>query len=233
MKSINTIYSNRTIRFSLIINNKINRGDGTYTEGPLVEKYVSKVGNASLIFNPSIYLLVDSTNRFDPSQPRKNAAVPGNAIYRFNSMLSKVYKDIMESKMYREDGRELYLDEKLASKASRRMSLFRNSVIVAPCVIYRGEDNPRLRGVTFIVEGEAIGELDHAELINIINQIEHLDLTTYSMLVGLSDQVNGVDEKLNLIIDMLHQGPRAPNKTASIDQPIGLDFTAVRKKGMF
>lgn len=215
------------------INSRVYRND-KWEDAPLVGRYVSKIGNQSLIFNPTVYLNIEGRDARGPGSPQ--ASVPANMLYRFNGAMTKVYKSLGDDKMYRAEGRSLYLDAKMASQATRKLSLFRNVLVMSPITLSLGDDDPQTRAVAFAVDSTVIGALAHNELLNLIDIINHMDLNSYTLMAGLVDQMAAMDEKLDKVLAALNsllfevKKKQLSNDTFAVDQ--GLPWETVNEKGL-
>ena len=201
----------------------------------MITRYVSKVGNESLIFNPTVYLCIEANDRGRNSAP--SAVIPATTIYRVNGMLTKVYRSIVDQKMYRAEGRSLYLDSNVAAKCIRKLSLYRNTLVVAPAVLSIGDadDRHQIMAVSFSVDDMQIGLLGHQDLLNLIDVIGHMDINSYTMMAGIIDQLSTMDTKLDRILEILNsmQAPiRVPLPQMGGQPMAGLTWTQNTTKGL-
>lgn len=198
MKFITTLYHSREVEFRLTIQPK-NRKDanGNWSENEtMLQHYVSKSRSESLIFNPSVYISITSM-----SNVRVSATVPMHLAYRFTSLLTQVYNNSMSKDVYREDN-GLFLDQKGAIAAARRMSLYRYSLTVFP-EIMPGADNSQVKGIAFQVDKERIGAIPLNEISTLIDILDHMDMATYTLVVGLLEEIQGLQLTNDIILQKL------------------------------
>ena len=203
MKFITTLYQTKDLEFRLTLSPRARRdSDGkpvANDDDAMLVHYVSKVGSESLIFNPSVYITVRSRYSKDRNE---EAVIPMNQFYRFVTMLTQVYNSLQSKGVYREDG-GLFLDQKGARAAARRMSLFRASLTLFPDII-SGPDNTQIKGVGFQVDKTKIGSISHMDTISLIDILDHMDLATYTIVVGLLEEMEGLNTGQQIIIDKLN-----------------------------
>ena len=132
MRLLTTIYASRELDFSMVIQPKPRRdANGAWIDQEsMFTPYQSKIGNMSLIFNPSISLRIRSNQRDIRSD---GCTIPANLIYLFSASLNQVYNNALAKGTYKED-EGLFLDPKVMATAARRLSLFKGAVI--PVVAY-------------------------------------------------------------------------------------------------
>lgn len=197
MKLISTVFRGEQLEAKIMIQNRIQQRPGEQPQdGPLVTKYVSRVGNESLIFNPTVALSIDGK-----ADRTINAYIPLTLFYRFAGNLSAVYEALNDAKLYRVDGPIMYVDKKRALECARKLPLFRNTLSLVPDV-YVDRSNVYSKGILFQVEMKPIGVLHHQEVLGLIEQLDHLDITSFSLIAGVIDELDGANQRLDMILDL-------------------------------
>ncbi|MCM1232592.1 MAG: hypothetical protein NC489_20905 [Ruminococcus flavefaciens] len=194
MKLISTVYSGDQLEATLTIQSKNTRtrDDKSDVSGPLITRYRSKVGNESLIFNPTVALVIRGRDR----KQSTDAWIPWSLIYRFTASLSHVYHSLQTEKLYNAADGTLYVDRNIALSVSRRLSLFRNSITLTPGVIMDRTGKP-MKAIDFIVDEVNIGTMGHNEVLTLIDLIDHLDIANYSLTAGIIDELETMNTKFD------------------------------------
>lgn len=212
------IYANffhgRELDFQLVISPRSKQRNGyiettnTQNDERLLYRHVSKIGNQSIIFNPSIGLLISNRNNKDiPS-----AFVPGQTIYQMTGTLEKVYNDMTDMKWVITDqdtGTKLPSAQEVAKRA-KKISLFKTMLRMEPCLIPSSERGQE-PGILFVADRTSIGSMLHYEVRALLHSVQHFDIKSYELLVGLVDRVDLMDQKLDFIINSLLK-PQPPKK---------------------
>lgn len=198
MKLISTLFQTSQLDICMMIQNRNVRGKEEQ-DGPLISKYVSRVGNESLIFNPSVAISI--TSRVDKSL---NAYIPLSLFYRFTGNLTAVYSVISDNKLYRTEGNVIYVDKKKALEVARKLPLFRNTLTLVPDV-HVDRANTFTKGIAMLVEMKAIGIINHQEALGLIEQLDHLDITSYTLMAGIVDELESANTRLDSMMDMLQK----------------------------
>lgn len=186
---------------TLLIQSRTTRNGKESADGPLITKYRSKIGNESLIFNPSISVTMRGYNQ--NTRGEINAWIPVNVFYRFTASLSYVYQQLSSDKLYyMSEDKTMFVDQKIASTKARKVSLFRNSLTMIPC-IFVTRSGTAMKGIDFQVDGSSIGAMAHTEILNVLDQFEHFDIMTFSLLAGVVDEMESMNGKLELILGKL------------------------------
>lgn len=198
MKLISTIYAGDQIEATLTIQSKNTRSrDGRDdSSGSLITRYRSKVGNESLIFNPTVALVIRGR---DHSQGA-DAWIPLPLIYRFTSSLSHVYQKLQTEKLYNSADGTLYVDRNTALTVTRRLSLYRNSITLTPGVTTDRTGKP-MRAIDFVVDEVNIGTMAHNEVLGFIDLIDHLDVANYALTAGIIDELETTNMKLDRLLE--------------------------------
>lgn len=201
MKLISTIYAGDQIEVTLTIQSKNTRtrDDKSDSNGPLITRYRSKVGNESLIFNPTVALVVRGRG-----VQAADAWIPLPLIYRFTASLSHVYHKLQTEKLYNSADGTMYVDRNIALSVSRRLSLFRNAITLTPGVATDRTGKP-MKAIDFIVDEVNIGTMAHNEVLGFIDLIDHTDITNYAISAGIIDELEATNAKLDAL---LAQGSR-------------------------
>lgn len=233
MKMIATIYSCKDLDVTIQIQNRNEKDKKTDSKEPLIERYTSRIGNASLIFNPNVALVLKCNGNYNLS-----AYIPERLFYRFTSLLHSVYQTLNDEKLFIVDGQNTYVDRNRQVELTRRLSLFQSALQIAPGLVttYSGSV---YRGVEFLVDKNSIGTVPHNEVLGILEQLEHLDIVNFSLISGLANEMVAVNEKLDQILEKLSEPqrvqqpmPRASDQTTitipESNRPGGLEWDPVR-----
>ena len=175
-----------------------------------MSRHISRSGSMSLVFNPRVALVLE--RRSEGGRP--DAWITSDLYYRFVASATRVYESLSSEGLFHRDGGSLFLDHNRASRCSVSMSLFRNNLLISPTVVQNREGEQR-RGIAFVVDGGEIGTMDHFEAMAFVEMLDHLDVSTFGLLAGVSDQLDAIDRKLDsvrtdlgTIIAMLEKGDR-------------------------
>lgn len=225
MKFITTLYDGRDLEFRLMVSPRTRKdADGNYVDmDRMMIHHVSKIGNQSLIFNPRVVITVRPKYWSDGIAPE--ATIPMHLFYRFVGVLTQVYNNCMDKGVYREDG-GLFLDQKGAAAAARRMSLFRYSLTIYPDIM-ADRDNVQVRAMGFQLDRTKLGSVSMIEVPALIDVLDHMDLATYTVLIGMLEEIdelhtsNGIIiNKLTQIEELLRSGlPPSPPPKPEIKEP--------------
>ena len=200
MRLVTTLYSSKELDFIIGIQPKARKdSDGNWTsDDSMLVPYQSKVGNMSLIFNPTVSLRIKPNSwdvKVDP------ASIPSNLIYRFNASLTQVYNNALAKGTYRDD-EGLFLDPKVMATTARRLSLFKGSLTIFPDIM-TGADNTPLRSITFQIDKQRLGSLPLPEVSALIDLIDHLDLATYLLVAGIMEEIDDLKKSNQIVLGYL------------------------------
>jgi len=221
MKLITTIFPADEIEVVLTIQSRVSRNakDQPNNE-PLITRYRSKIGNESLIFNPSVALILKSRVI---RETITDALIPLNLIYRFTASVSAVYQKLQSEKLFLADGSSLYVDQKQALQHSRKISLFRNSLTITPGVA-SDRTGKLIKGITFNIEGNPIGTMHHGEVLGLLDVMDHLDISSFTLLAGVVDEIASMNLKMDTVLtklDNIENLLKQFNSTGiSVDKPV-------------
>ena len=205
MKLISTLYSTMSLDVSLIVQNRSTKTPSTEAvpNGPLITRHMSKIGTASLIFNPSVAIVI----RPRGTNTMNSAWITSTMFYRFVTALTTVYQGLSDDKLFHTENSVLYLDKKKAADISRRVSLYRNALTIMPCVMSLSESY--IRGINLMVDTDQLGSMTHLEALGFLELLERFDMTTFTLLAGvvdelemMSDRLTTMDMKLNEILEL-------------------------------
>lgn len=201
MKLITTIYSSYELEVIMTAQPRASRDiEGNRIENTsMLKRHTSKVGNVSLIFNPSVFLTIRPKRWTGDITP--DATILAHQIYRFNNLLIQVWNNALGKDVFREDN-GLFLDQKATAAAARRMSLYRYALTMFPDII-GGPDNTQQKAVAFQVDKTKLGSMSLVEVAGLTDAIDHLDLTTYSLAAGLLEEIQDLHTADQIIIDKL------------------------------
>ena len=208
MRLISTLYVTDTMEVTLNIRSRNEKGD-IESGGPLVTRYISKQGNQSLIFNPTVALILRSR---DPNQ-RESAWITTSIFYRFCGILTKMYSLLSEEKLYHVEKASgaIFLDKKEAANATRKLTLYRNTLMFVPDL--RMDRSRRTwKGVRFQLDSAEIGFMNHNDILSLIDILDHLDVSNFSLIAGvideiatLSSKVEAIDMKLDRMLKLMEE----------------------------
>ena len=198
MKLIHELFRGDLCELNLIIQGpsppKKNREDRS-EPGPLITKYVSKIGNESLIYSPKIALQIKSRNR----ENRATSIIPYNLIYRFTSILEVLYEKLSDRGLFKESGSELYLDKAVAAKHARRLTVYSAMVSVIPDVVVNPYTKESKRGVSIYDNDHFVGALVHHEVLALIDVLQRFDVNTFGLVSAIVDQLSDMQNDISLI----------------------------------
>lgn len=194
MKLITTIYNGEQVEVTLAVQSRNTRTrDGkSETNGSLITRYRSKIGNESLVFNPSVALII----RGRGVKQAVDAWVPWSLIYRFTASLSHVYQKLQTEKLYNMADSVMYVDRNIALSVSRRLSLYRNSITLIPGVASDRTGKP-IRAIDLVVDEVTIGTMGHNEVLGLLDLIDHLDIANYALSAGIIDEMETTKLRLD------------------------------------
>lgn len=233
MKLISTLYSGDEIEATLNIQPRSTRNrDGSVTQDEtLIVHYRSRIGNQSLIFSPTVALVLRGRNRQQQSQ---DAWIPVNLFYRFTSTLSHAYHGLSTDKMFFQDKGALYVDRKIADAQARKISLFRNTLTLIPDII-TSRSGQQMKAILFTVDGKPMGMMSHNEVLGMVELLDHFDVNTYTLLAGMVDEIESLSNKVDavltisdriekLLIELTKSGRSAPAIFGLPDKQPGLQW---------
>lgn len=176
------------------------RNQGASSDGPLVAVHRSKVGNMTLLFSPTVALVVRSRKGSEES-----AWIPLHLIPRFTGNVAAVYRSLTDGRTFHTDEgtKELFLDKKRATKVAIKMSLFKNGLLIGPTIVNSYGKN--VAGIAFSVDGKTIGAMSHVDAMSLVDVLDRMDLATYSTVAGMVDKLAEVDSKTESILRMVHE----------------------------
>ena len=216
MKFINSLYSTNELEFVMNVQpkNQKNSNQGASSDGPLVTVHRSRVGNMTLVFSPTVALVVRSRSR----SIEDNAWIPLHLIPRFTSNVASVYHTLSDGKIVHSDNGKMFIDKKKAVSASVKMSLFRNGLMIAPAVL-DSAGKPTV-GISMSIDGKIIGSMVHSEAMSLVDILDRLDLATYSVMAGMVDKLAEIDTKteeiLRVTMDIRNLMERSGGKPSTI-----------------
>lgn len=195
----------------------------------LITRYESKIGNVSLIFDPTVYIrLTTGAGVYKMTNEKNTANITFNLCYRFAAGLRNIYDQLSDNKLFHMDGGMLYVDHNRANEIGRRISLYNDVLVMLPAAI-PGKENKFIKGVSLFINDRLIGHLTHSDILSVIEIIEHFDMTTYTLLTALVDKMEQMDSKLdytnqqideiNRKLNMLLEANRAAQPIATV--PLG------------
>lgn len=196
MKLLATIHETQETTWRIRISSRKNPEK---PEGDIISKWTPNTSNAEsmLIFNPMISLVV--RNRFDT---QKSILIPMTMFYPLGNILSVCYNGLANDKLYKQDGNTLYMDGNQAKHTARKLSCFKDVLVLHPCVISTNSGD--LKGIRIINASKdaTIGDLRHQEVRDLIEKISHMDIQTYTLVLSLLDQLDQMDQKLDRMISL-------------------------------
>lgn len=151
-----------------------------------------------MIFNPSVALQIRGRAGGD------TAFIPLNLFYRFTGCLSAVYESLSDSKLYHSDGNALYVDKKRATECARKLPLFRNMLTIIPDV-YVDRTNTFSKGIVFLTDGRPLGIANHQDVLSMVELLDHLDVTGYTLMAGIVDELEAANDNLKAMSEMLQK----------------------------
>ena len=207
MKLYLPVFSGRQLEFTLMYSPRRTKAEiekeGPNTDKPLLMRNQSKVGNQYLTFNPTVGLTIQSRQNKEA-----RVVVPGHLIYQMAGIMYRVYQTLSEDNDWTirdPDGGERIVVAEEVRKRSRKMSLFKTTIIVEPTLVPVMDEGLSV-GVNLIFDRILYGNMIHYEVKSLIDTINHMDMTTLGLLSGLTDRVDTMDQKLDAILAILQSG---------------------------
>lgn len=202
MKLIAPFFQTSRMDFSLQISTKINKNTPkeiitAEKNKPMIKTYISKSGYESLIFNPTVALVIKRNGT--PYTNDAQVVAPIHLVYQLGGIIGRVYKSLMDTDWYYKDDDQIHLVSAEVAKRSRRISLFKSMLTLGPTLINDMYVTNEI-GIYFMKEGIDLGCLTHYEANALIDTINHMDITTYSLLAGLTEKVDQMDKKIDLLL---------------------------------
>lgn len=201
------VFSGRQLEFKLMYSPhrtkaEVEKGEPK-ADKPLLIRNQSKVGNQYLTFNPTVGLTIQSR-----LNKEANVIVPGHLIYQMAGIIHRVYQTLSEDDDWTihdpDSGERITVAEEVR-KRSRKMSLFKTTMIVEPTLVPVMDEGLSV-GVNLIFDRTLYGNMIHYEAKSLIDTINHMDMTTLGLLSGLTDRVDSMDQKLDAILAILQSG---------------------------
>lgn len=195
MKIIATFHKTAECEWKIRVLPRKNQ-DGRYDE-ELYDVWSPTGKESMLVFNPTISIVIKGRH----GDNQVSAMVPIHMVYALEHCLSTVYERLQVKGMYRSEGSSLYIDGNIAGRNATKLSLYRASLVMIPAVVTDRFTGKMLRGVRLSYDGDVIGDLHHAELREICEVLNHLDINSYSMILALAEKLVRMDRKLDTILD--------------------------------
>lgn len=188
------------------------RGQEDPEQARLYKKWESKMTQQiSLIYNPVVAMVfepVTSGSSAYNGELRKNltSIMPIHMCYQFAGILSRMGRHIVEDDWFTMVDNQPQLIRDKVESISRKISLPReNTILITPTLIYDQEEAKTYRGVQIQNHAGTIGYLTHQEMLSLIDTINHLDISSYTLLAAVADQIDGIDTKTDLMNKKLDQ----------------------------
>lgn len=172
-------------------------------EDTIVQRYKSKQGRTSLIFDPRVSINVSV---FSPDNMTCHAVFDITMAPLIADRLAEVYNYVIDdkTKLYtKDDHGTMIMDTEKAHKSySRILPTFNTNVHIYPGIDYDAEPGDERKCIMFqIDEIAAPMPLGHAK--QLIRLLDKLDCLSYQMLVGIMDQLAKVDATTERLESML------------------------------
>lgn len=203
MKTICSIFIGRELDFSIQLTPKkkqiVRNGESEYE--PMLKRHTSKIGTQSIIFQPTVGLRI--INRHSPAG--LSAMIPGQLIYQLAGLLQSLSAEIRkqtEDIYYKDPDTGIPNLTMSAHQYNRRLSVYRNMVVFAPGLI-RTKDDIIVPGISIYLDMDPLGSMSFDEVTGLVDVINRFDLSTFSLLAGITDRVISMDEKLDKIMRKL------------------------------
>lgn len=131
--------------------------------------------------------------------------MPIHMIYQFGGVLSAIYQNLNCDDWYVKDsdGNVITITEKI-KEYSKKIALPYGMVVLSPAIV-KYEDRSNQYGISINIPGGTIGTMSHLEIAALINTIDHMDISTYTMMAGVSDQIAHIEQKLDMVLSLLNQ----------------------------
>ena len=217
MNLYSTIMSARRLKVNVRIRAKKSQKDKLvdpsspdYEAPRLYKKWESRMTKQiSLIYDPVTALTLEPTGYMDSNyqvRQQLTSVMPIQMSYQFAGILRRIEKSIIQDGWFRSiDGTTQLVNEEV-EKIARKLSLPReNTILILPTLIQDQFEGRTYRGVQIQNTHGTIGYLTHQEMLSLIDTIDHLDITTYTLLAGIADQIDSIDGKVTEIDNKLDQ----------------------------
>lgn len=163
----------------------------------IFREHVSKHGDTSIIYDPTIGITFSGIELGGES-----FMIHANDIYRVASILHGILQGLTnDSRLFRTDADHTFLDKTIAKEYTKRLMNWQKEVFFSPTIIVT--PNGDQRGVRIFTKRATITTITQLEVVDLINMIEHLDITTCEIMASLLDAMSQINRKLTRIEDTL------------------------------
>ena len=171
-------------------------------EATIVQRYHSRQGRTSLIFDPKVSLHITV---FTPDNMSTAAVFDISMVPLIADRLAEVYNTVLDdkAKLYTKDENgALVIDTEKAHKAySRILPTYATNVQIYPGIDYDdGEEDKKC--IMFQID-EIAAPMPMPQAKQLIRILDKLDCLSYQMLIGIMDQLAKVDATTQRLENML------------------------------
>lgn len=206
MRIYATLYRRGNIMVQMSISpryrNKFNQMTKQYervedSNSEIFHEHTSKQGDTSIIYDPTIGITFSGIEFGG-----ETFMIHANDIYRVATILHGILQGLTnDSRLFRTDADHTFLDKTVAKEYTKRLMNWQKEVFFSPAIV--STSNGDQRGIRISTKRAIITTITQLEVVDLINMIEHLDITTCEIMASLLDTMNQMNHKLTRIEDTL------------------------------
>lgn len=204
-------------------------------DATIVQRYHSRQGRTSLIFDPRVSLHITV---FTPDNMSTSAVFDISMVPLIADRLAEVYNTVLDdkTKLYiKDESGSLIIDSEKAHKAySRILPTFGTNVLIYPGIDYDAtEPGDEKKCIMFQIDDIA-SPMPMTSAKQLIRILDKLDCLSYQMLIGIMDQLAKVDDTTQRLEKMLktvlaNQGGQSKSKYSNPypNNDVQVDWTPI------
>lgn len=198
MKVYATIFNNSDLVVQVTVSPRINQDaqkqNMNVSDERVMRKYKSKIGNMSIIFDPVVALVISGKK----AEFSERIIFGIRYTYQVMTTITAVYESMISNKtIYIRSGNSIIMDRAAAEKYARKIPTFSHELRIKPSLIDR--EGGSVIGLEFSSDMGYIATISHMDARLLIESLEHFDATTYTLLMGLAEQLSTMDAKLDIM----------------------------------
>ena len=175
------------------------KDDPINPESSLINTYVSKKGVRSLIYNPTVSLVLSGTEFSDDGR-EYSIMIPVTKIYTLETMILEAADALSGIEFINQDPEtlEIYYKDSRNEKIQKHIAIYNKELCVEPSMLYEdlfGDPIPVVRFHNN--EGEFYGFIMQDEIQPLCDVLDHLDITVVSLIVAVMDSLYNVNTKVD------------------------------------
>lgn len=156
----------------------------------VTRRWKSDAGSEMLIYNPLVSIVLKNRDNF--------VALPIHMAYMLEDTVSVVYHGLGTKGLYKKDGFRLYMDAKISENLTHKLSCYHTSLVIRPAVVECGDED--VYGIDLFTNGNLVGTMRIDEVRPFCEVLSHLDVSTFSMIAMMAEQISSIDDKLDNVI---------------------------------